>query len=99
MSAAVTCLSSSADVSPAVPHVSGVHPARSLVLVCLSSHGNSARLGMVARIDLPGDGEAEDAVDAMLPAVAREDPNAAVLIAYGPTGDEGTVATENLRGP
>ncbi len=96
MSATVICLSSPADVLSAVPHLLGFHPARSLVLVCLTSHGKGTRLGMVARVDLPGEGQAAEAADALLPAVAREDPDAAILIAYGTAADDGLVAAEVL---
>jgi hypothetical protein len=95
MSATVICLSSPVVLS-VVPHLLGFHPSQSLVLVCLSSHGNGARVGMLARIDLPGEGHAVDAADALLPAIAREDPYAAILIAYGTSADEGTVAVEVL---
>ena len=53
---------------------------------------------MVARIDLPAEGHAAEVADALLPAVAREDPDAAVLIAYADAVDEGTVAVEVLGG-
>lgn len=97
MSATVICLSSPADVLSAVPHLLGFHPsAPSLVLVCLTSHGKGTRVGMVARVDLPGEGQATEAADALLPAVAREDPDAAVLIAYGTADDDGLVAVEVL---
>jgi len=68
------------------------------VLVCLTSHGKGARVGMVARMDLPVEGQAAEAADALLPALAREDPDAAVVIAYGTPADEGTVAVEVLSG-
>jgi len=97
MSTAPICLSSPVDVLSAVPHLLGFHPSQSLVLVCLSSsHGQSARVGMIARIDLPEEGHADEVADALLPAVAREDPDAAVLIAYGTPEDDGTVAAEVL---
>jgi len=98
MSAAVVRLMSPVDVLSVVPHLLGFHPCQSLVLVCLTSHGKGARVGMVARLDLPGAGHAAEAADAVLPAVAREDPDAAVLIAYGDAVDEGTVAVEVLSG-
>ena len=57
---AVICLSSPVDVLSVVPHLLGFHPSSpSLVLVCLSSHGTGARVGMVARIDLPEEGDAD----------------------------------------
>ena len=97
MSTALICLSSPVDVLSAVPHLLGFHPSQSLVLVCLSSsHGQGARVGMIARIDLPEEGHADEVADALLPAVAREDPDAAVLIAYGTPEDDGTVAAEVL---
>jgi hypothetical protein len=78
----------------AFPHLLGFHPARSLVLVCLTSHGTGTRVGLVARIDLPEEGQAADAADALIPAVAREDPDAAVVIAYGTAAEDGVVAVE-----
>ena len=74
MSATVNCLSTPADVLSVVPHLLGFHVDRSLVLVCLTTTGRSTRLGMVARVDLPGPGQASEVADALLPAVAREDP-------------------------
>lgn len=99
MSAAVICLSSPVDVLSVVPHLLGFHPSQSLVLVCLTSHGKGARVGLVARMDLPAEGQAAEAADALLPALAREDPDAAVVIAYGTPADEGTVAVEAQRCP
>lgn len=99
MSTTVIRLSSSpADLLSVVPHLLGFHPNLSLVLVCLTSHGRSAQLGMLARIDLPEAGHAANAVDALLPAVAREDPDSAVVIGYGTPDDHGTVAVEVLAG-
>lgn len=98
MSAAVISLSSPVDVLSVVSHLLGFHPSQSLVLVCLRSHGKGARVGLVARIDLPAEGQAAEAADALLPALAREDPDAAVVIAYGTADDNGAVAVEVLCG-
>ena len=96
MSAKAIRLFSPVDILSVVPHLLGFHPFQALVLVCLHTHGTGSRVGMVARIDLPEEGHAADAADALLPAVAREDPDAAILIAYGTPEDEGTVAADAL---
>ena len=102
MSAAVICLSSPSDVLSAVPHLLGFHPSsQSLVLVCLHSRGKSAQVGMLARFDRPEPGRPDEgwavgAFDALIPALAREDPDAAMLIAYGTPSDDGAVAVEVL---
>ncbi len=87
-------LSTPADVLSAVPHLLGFHVDRALVLVCLTKTARSTRLGMVARVDLPGPGQASEVADALLPAVAREDPDAVILIAYGTAHDDAQVAVE-----
>ena len=94
MSATVICLSTPADVLSVVPHLLGFHVDRSLVLVCLTTTGRRTRLGMVARVDLPGPGQASEVADALPPAVAREDPEAVILVAYGTADDDGRVAAE-----
>ena len=95
-------LSSPSDVLSAVPHLLGYEVTQSLVLICLGGAGHAedgsgrATLGMAARMDLPAPGEAAAAVDALLPAVARADPDAALVIAYADSLTDATVAVEVL---
>ena len=73
-------LRSREDLLTTLPFQLGYRPSDSAVVVAL----HARRLGMVARVDLPPDDPAELAamVDAVVPAVVREDPGGVIVVGY-----------------
>ncbi|HVD64488.1 MAG TPA: DUF4192 family protein, partial [Lapillicoccus sp.] len=66
-----------ADIISVLPYHLGYRPADSLVVVCLRAN----RIGVVGRVDLPPPEADPDLVAVeLLPVVARERPDAVVLI-------------------
>lgn len=98
MSAPTIRLSTPADLLAAVPHLLGFQPTDSLVLVTLHRVADASRVGMVARLDLPDEGEATAAVEALLPALQREDPTTALLVGYGTVTADVVTAVEVAAG-
>ncbi len=66
------------DVVAALPYQLGYHPAESVVLVCLLGR----RVCLVARCDLPADGDVGPTAAALLEPVLREDVDGVVLVGY-----------------
>lgn len=71
-------LRSPGDLLATVPHLLGFHPSASLVAICLRER----RLGLLARVDLPPPGDAASVLASLMPAVAADAPDAALLIGY-----------------
>lgn len=67
-----------AELAAVLPYQLGYHPTRSLVVVAF--HGTS--MGLVQRIDLPGDGDEAVAAQALLRPLLVEQPSAVVLFGY-----------------
>lgn len=83
MSAPTVRLTGPADLLAVVPHMLGYQPEGSLIAVALhQTPDGSRRLGMVERIDMPDEGEAFAAAEALTPPMLREAPGAVVLIGY-----------------
>ena len=71
-------LTSPGELLTVVPYLLGFHPEDSIIVVCLRDQ----RLGLTQRLDLPSSGNEGGAVDALLPPLAAEDPDAVILIGY-----------------
>jgi len=67
-----------ADLLAVLPYQLGFHPRDSLVAVVL----HDRRIGMVARVDLPGPAGVGDVVAMLLPPLAREEPDGVLLVGY-----------------
>ncbi|MDO9379395.1 MAG: DUF4192 domain-containing protein [Nocardioidaceae bacterium] len=69
-----------ADLVGVVPVMLGFHPTDSLVVVCV--HGPRHRLGMTVRVDLPPLSHADEVADEVAGHVARQEPEAVLLVAF-----------------
>lgn len=98
MTASEVRISGIGEMIALLPHHLGYHPRRSLVVLCVhrapGPEGGSLRLGLVARMDLPAEGEEGPVVDQALETVAREAPYVVSLVALEEEDDD---ATELLR--
>jgi Domain of unknown function (DUF4192) len=68
------------DILAALPYQLGYHPRDALVVVALRGRA----IGLVQRLDLPPPELVDDALDALLPALVREKPDAVLLVGYEP---------------
>ena len=67
-----------ADGLAVLPFQLGYHPHEAVVVVAVSHRS----IGLVQRLDLPPADEVDAAVDALLPALEREQPEAVLLVGY-----------------
>ncbi|MDC5696453.1 DUF4192 domain-containing protein [Intrasporangium calvum] len=79
MSTTTMHLRSPAELLAAVPYILGFQPTDSIVAIALKD----GRVGLTARIDLPAPDHPERAVDALMPALLREEPDQVIAIGYG----------------
>lgn len=70
-------VASPAAVVASVPYLLGFHPTESLVVIALTAR----HVTLTTRVDLTGC-DAEEIADAILPALARVDPDEAILVAF-----------------
>lgn len=92
MSAPTIRLTGPSDLLAVLPHMLGYQPEGSLIAVALhQTPDGSRRLGMVERIDMPDEGEAFAAAEALTSPMLREAPGAVVLIGYEKITGEATV--------
>ena len=75
-------LSGPAEIVEAVPHLVGFHPEDSLVVVALK--GKRRRVGVVARIDLPGAEHAVACADYVVGFLRRDGASSAIAVCYPP---------------
>jgi hypothetical protein len=73
-----------ADIVDAVPYLLGFQPANSLVV--LSLRGERSRIGLTARVDLPGPADAVQCARAFVGYLARDKAARAIVVLYPPGG-------------
>jgi hypothetical protein len=66
------------DLLATLPYQLGYHPQDSVVVVAV--HGG--RVAFIQRLDLPAEDRVPEAVDTMLPALVRQQPDAVLLVGY-----------------
>lgn len=77
-------LSSPGEIVEAVPHLLGFHPQDSFVVMALK--GKRRRLGVVARLDLPGTEHAVACADYVVSVLTRDGASSAIVVCYPPSG-------------
>lgn len=91
-------LSGPADLLAVVPHMLGYQPQHSLVAIALHAYTSGRRVGLVERLDMPSEGEAVEAAEALTAPMVTEAPAGVVLIGYERTLGEAAVPLEVLAG-
>lgn len=86
-------LTSPGDLIAVVPYILGFHPSHSIVVLCL----HDAHLGLIQRLDLPTNGAEGRVVNALLPPLVREHPDAVLLIGYESTVGESLPVLQALQ--
>src|SRR4051794_16367268 len=80
-------LSGPGDVAAALPHLIGFHPRESLVAVSLRG-ATGFRIGLTARVDLPGTGSRRLVLDGVARSLRTDRPRAVLLVVVSEDGDE-----------
>lgn len=100
MTASELRISGIGEMIALLPHHLGYHPRRSLVLLCVhrvaARDGGTLRLGLVARMDLPAEGEEGPVLDQALETVARESPYVVSLVACEEEDDDASLLLRRL---
>jgi len=80
-------LSDPGEVAAALPHLIGFRPRESLVVVGLHG-GTGLRVGLTARVDLPGGAHQRQVVGGLVRSLATDRPDAVLLAVVSEDGDE-----------
>src|SRR5689334_9348176 len=86
-------LRSPGDVVSVLPYQLGYLPDASLVVVALRDRA----VVLVARVDLPGAGNADEAARILVPPLLQEEPDAVLLVAYETGAGDGRPGLEAVR--
>lgn len=77
------------QVVAAVPHLLGFYPHESLVFTTLHGRSSESKLGMTARVDLPGPGDLERTATALIDgAIESVGPDAVLIVVVGGQSSE-----------